>query len=265
MNLANLVTRHWLVLVLVSALGGLAAFGLSYLIEPAYRATVVMVPARDDADAGMLNSLPGAFGGLAGLAGISIGGDSGRTEALESLRSAAMAREFIEQEKIGPLLAEVLDDDASSEEALRFFRERVLDVSDDRRTNVVRLSVTWVDPTLAAAWANRYVTLTNATLQQRAVREAADRREYLERELQRSDLVELRAAAYRLIESQLKAAMLAVTRGDFAFRVVDPAVAPDPDDRIRPKRTLLSVTGALLAACIALIVLWLRRNEVGRA
>jgi len=248
-------------LAVIGLISGVAAFGLSFLIEPAYRSTVVLMPARDESEQGLLSSLPGALGGLAGLAGISLGGSAVRGEALEFLRSAAMARAFIEQEKIGDQLSAVRGGRPSPQRTLEFFRERVLDVTDDKRTNVIRVSMTWQDPAVAARWANRYVAMANARLQARAVKDAAERRAYLERELQRTGLLELRAAAYRLIESQLKVAMLAATREEFAFQVIDPAVEPDRHDRVRPKRSLLAVVGTMLGSGLALLLLWLKRER----
>lgn len=262
-SVAALARSRWHLLILVALVGAGVAYGASFLITPAYRATVVLMPARDTDDESILSGLPGALGGLAGFAGISLGSNSNRTEALELLRSARMARTFIARERISESLADVAGRDESDQEILKFFRERVLDVVEDKRTNVIRLSVTWKDPTVAAAWANAFVALANSELQERAVNEAAQRRAFLERELRETNLLELKAAAYRLIESQMKAAMLAATRSEYSFQVIDPAVAPDADDRVRPKRALLASVGALLGAGICLLVLWLRRTRPG--
>ena len=57
-----------------------------------YQAEVVLVPAEEKS----IPLIPGQLGGLAALAGISIGGDGMEIEALAVLRSRDFAREFIE-------------------------------------------------------------------------------------------------------------------------------------------------------------------------
>jgi LPS O-antigen subunit length determinant protein (WzzB/FepE family) len=46
---------------------------------------------------------------------------------------------------------------------------------------------------------------------------------------------------YRLIEAETKTLMLANGRSEYAFTIVDPAVAPEM--RIRPRRTLIALLG----------------------
>jgi len=55
---------------------------------------------------------------------------------------------------------------------------------------------------------------------------------------------------YDLIEQETKTLMLANARTEYAFTIVDPAVAPEV--RIQPKRTLMALGGLVAGLLIAL-------------
>ena len=258
MALVALVARHWLIFVAVTLIAAAAAYAASFLMTPTYRATIVLLPVSDSGEQGTLAGLSGAMGGLAGLAGVSLGDNSNRTEALEVLRSRLLVRSFIEQEGLLQGLQRFKGQAMSVERAVELFQDRILDVEEDKITKVVRVSMTWIDRDVAAKWANRYVALANGRLQARAIKEAAERRQFLRRELERTEVLEVRSAAYRLIESQLKSAMVAATKDEFAYRVLDPAVAPDERDRVRPKRVLIAVAAAALVFATTIVILLLR-------
>lgn len=98
----------------------------------------------------------------------------------------------------------------------------------------------------------------------RALEESTRSLEYLTRELQRTTSVEIHQAIYRLIEAQSKTSMLANVQRDYAFRFVDPAVVPDPDRFVRPRRALLvaafGFSALILAAVCVLFLAWFRHG-----
>ncbi len=56
---------------------------------------------------------------------------------------------------------------------------------------------------------------------------------------------------YELIENETKSRMLANTRKEYAFTVVDPASAPE--DRIWPRRSLMVITGVAIGGILGLL------------
>ena len=148
-------------------------------------------------------------------------------------------------------------------DGFRVFDRRIRTVVEDRKTGLVTVSVDWKDPAVAAEWANGLVALANDTLRKRAVQEATGTLAYLNRELERTEKVELRSSLFQLVETQQKALMLANTRPDYALRIIDPAVTPGERDRLRPKRALISVATTMLgglAGCLVAVLLALRRR-----
>jgi hypothetical protein len=107
------------------------------------------------------------------------------------------------------------------------------------------------------------VEMVNERLRTAAIDESRRRVEFLEGELAKTSVVELRQVIFNLIEGQVNAAMLADVQREYAFRVIDPAVPADPDRKVRPKRAVMALGGALVAGfLLALRLLWRRRREL---
>jgi uncharacterized protein involved in exopolysaccharide biosynthesis len=116
------------------------------------------------------------------------------------------------------------------------------------------VSVEWTDADTAAKWANEYVALANELIRSRVQDESTRNIKYLNQQIEQSNDVELRRAMYSLIESETKRLMLANGRAEYAFSLVDPAVAPEI--RASPRRTLIVLAatfcGLLLGCLVAL-------------
>jgi LPS O-antigen subunit length determinant protein (WzzB/FepE family) len=266
--------RSWRTLLLAGFAGGCLGVGATYLIEPVFEAEVVVAPVSHERAAAGVSALRSQFGGLAQFAGIDLGGGeaSDREEAMATLKSDSFAREFIESEGLMPVLfAEQWDagnsvwerpDRAPSlNDGVELFTESVRFISEDRKTNLASIRIEWTDPQLAASWANKLVAMVNARLRQEAMQKAERSLDYLNRELANTNVVELRAVLYRLIETELSAKTLATVQPEYAFRVIDPAVAPELKQKIRPRRALTGIAVATGVGVVTLLVLIWRRRE----
>jgi len=266
--------RRLLVIACVLVFAALAA-AASFVMTPRWRAQVVIVPVKGDDMRGVLSSALGQLGGLASLAGLGASGGGNKEENLQFLSSRGFLASFIEEEQLLPVLfakkwdatqgrwiVDDPDDVPTIADGVRYMDTKVRSVQEERRTGIVTLSIVWKDPVVAARWANLMVERANRDLRARAVRDAEASKAYLNAELGKTDVVELRQSIYRLLENQIKTIMLASVRPDYAFRIIDPAVPPDLDEKIRPKRTVMTVLGALAGGVFALLVIgWQWRRE----
>lgn len=254
---------HWvLALIVVSMACGI---GVAGVLTPIFRAEVLLAPVPEDDGAG-LAALSGQLGGLASIAGLGLpDGSRRKAHGLAMLRSRSLTREFIESENLveelrgeapGGTRPPETSGTAAVEEAIRRFDRDVRFVNEDKGTGLVHVFIQWKDPETAAQWANRLVILLNERMRSESIDEAARSIEYLQRELSRTQSVEVRAAIYRLIEGQMKRAMAANSRPAYAFKVIDPATPPDRP--VSPKPLLLAVVGALVGAAIGAMVALLR-------
>jgi uncharacterized protein involved in exopolysaccharide biosynthesis len=268
-DLAAACLRHWLIVVLVVGACTLAAIAYALWLRPVYRSEVVLIPAAATDEAGSLASLAGRFGGLASMVGLELPAGSTKEESIATLRSRDFTEQFIVERSLLPVLYEKRWDATQGAwkpgvrqptigDAVKAFDERIRSVNEDRRTGLVTLAIEWHDPKLAAEWANDMVSQLNERMRNRALAESKRSIEYLDQELGRTDVVELRQALFRLKESQVKQIMLASIRTDFAFRVIDPAKPSDPDKRVRPRRSFIALAGMGLGLALAvLLVAWL--------
>ncbi len=95
-----------------------------------------------------------------------------------------------------------------------------------------------------------------------AIRNAAESIEYLNKELAKTTVVELRQAIYRVIEDQVKQSMLANVQREYAFRFIDRAIAPEK--RFSPRRAVMTVFGALIGLAAAFAAVAIRYRIRGR-
>jgi uncharacterized protein involved in exopolysaccharide biosynthesis len=263
---AKLVAWRWFLIgsIVVST----ALFvAVALLSRPVYRASIVLIPTSQERNgiAGTLNSTLGQLGGLAALAGFSAGSsDAATEEALGVLRSRQFTDRFITELNLMPVLfAERWDQTAgawkSTEKgpptparAFRFFTD-IRDIVEDKKTGLITINVDWTDRKEAAAWANELAARLNAEMRARAIVQVDNSMQFLEKELLATSTVATRDAINRIIEAQMKQRMFANVTQEYAFRVVDHAVAPDADSPLRPKKMLLFLLGPLVGFALGVI------------
>lgn len=238
------------------------------VITPVYRAEVLLAPAPQEGNEGP-SPLMSQLGGIAALVGGSISNPKDRTaESIATLRSRSLASDFIHEQNLKPVLFAAKwdagqqrwrdpDDVPTDFQAYDVFDKQVRTVNVDRRTGLVSVLIEWTDPVLAAAWANRLVTAVNRRRRDEAIHEAQQSIKYLEQQLPRTSSVEIQQSISRLIETQMKTIALANAREEYAFRVIDPAVAPER--RVRPKRLLIVALGVVFGLLLAIGTVFVRR------
>jgi uncharacterized protein involved in exopolysaccharide biosynthesis len=205
-------------------------------------------------------------GGLASLAGLNVGSSDPETqEALGVLRSREFGERFITDEDLLPQLYAARWDSAAHawkpgmrvptiNKAFNYFNKSVRTVTQDSKTGLITLQIEWRDRNAAADWANKLLTRLNGAMRSRAIVNADASIAFLERELQTTSVVETREAINRLIETQEKQRMLANVTEQYAFRVVDPAIAPDADDPSKPPKFLMEVAGPIVGLFLSVAV-----------
>jgi uncharacterized protein involved in exopolysaccharide biosynthesis len=258
----------WLFIAIVTVFV-LGSVAYALLATEWYRSTVLLAPTKADS----MPSISGQLGGLAALAGVSVAGVGGgeSAEAVATLESRDLAREFIESNELIPVLLDKDGDNFGQElkvtagkeetpdirDAVRVFHEKILKVREDRETGLITVSVEWVDPHLAAEWASKVVRLTNDRLRRRALADAERNVAYLQSEMSTTSVVALQQSISRLLEAEMQKLMLAKKNDEFAFRTVD---AAEPAKRpSRPRRVSVVLTGALLGGAIAVFLVFVRR------
>jgi uncharacterized protein involved in exopolysaccharide biosynthesis len=272
--------RWWLMAGML--LGTILAVTYVRIATPIYRATTTVISTSDERNSlsgSLMSALGDVSGGLASLTGLGLGSpDAGTQEAIAVLQSRQFTESFIRDLKVMPRLfprnwdakagkwLAPPEEQPTLGKAFNYFNNRVRAVLPDKKTGLVAIQVEWRDPAEAALWANALVSRVNAEMRARAIKQSEASLEFLESELQRTTVLETRQAIHRMIEGQIKQRMLANVSHGYAFRVVDPAFAPDPDDPVKPKKLLILAAGPIAGLLLAIMTLltldWLRGRPV---
>jgi uncharacterized protein involved in exopolysaccharide biosynthesis len=241
--------RKWLVIGV--ALGfAVAAAILALTATEIFKAEVELTEVRD-AGMGGGGGLANQLGGLASLAGMQIGGNDVAIEAKAVLMSRRLVEEFIKRYDLVPVLYADMPEKPSLWYAVRLFRQKVLEIRDDSRKNTLTVSMEWRDPNVSSKWANDFVALANELVRTRKLEESQRNLNYLNGQLEKTSVLELRRVLYNLIETETKTQMLANGRIEYAFTVVDPAVPAEV--RNSPRRTLMVILGTILGGIFAVL------------
>lgn len=266
-----------LIIAITLACTALAAV-LALVMTPVYRSTALLVPVSQEQESQGLSAIAGQFGGLAQLAGLNLGsGGSNKDEAIALLKSRGFTERFIQSENLLPILFDGKWDAGRKQwksddpdriptlnDGYRFFDRKIRQVTEDRRTSLVTLTIDWKDRELAARWAQLLVERVNQSMRERAIEESQRSLNYLNQELLKTEAAEVRQAIYRLIENQIKTIMWANVRDQYSFRVLDPPAVADKNDPERPKRALMIVLGFLLGGVLSLLIAYLRNAVQSR-
>jgi len=275
-NLADIlraIYAHRGLIIVITVSSTILAAVLAFVMTPVYRSKALLVPVSQEQENQGLSAIAGQFGGLAQLAGLNLGAgsSSSKDEAIALLKSRGFTGQFIQSENLLPILFERKwdpeqngwksddpDEIPTLNDGIRLFDDKIRQVTEDRKTSLVTLTIDWKDRELAARWAQLLVERVNQSMRQRAIEESQRSLNYLNQELLKTEAAEVRQAIYRLIENQVKTIMWANVRDQYSFRVLDPPAVADKDDPVRPMRALMIVVGFLLGGFVSLVAVYFR-------
>lgn len=263
----SLWSGKWLIIG-ITGLCTAAAFTASQLTPNTYLAEITLSPVSSSPGDGMsmARNIASQFGGIASLAGLPSQSDAQEAEAIALLESQIITRAFIEQNQLLPVLFAEKWDAARNQwldpehaptlwEGSLAFNQRIRAVTSNSKTGLVRMTISWSDPALAATWANQLTEMVNRNMRSRAISDSERNVAYLNEQAGRTNVVELRQVIYSLLQSEISKLMLAKGREEFAFRVIDPAITPlAPISPIPRLWTLGGMIGGLLISALVVFV-----------
>lgn len=276
MELWHTLLKYKLTILLVTFGAAVVAAGVSLTMPNIYRAEVLLAPANtDDGKGSGLSAALGGLGGFASMAGISLGGGGGSTEqSLAVLKSRDFIWKFVQEKKLMPILFENAWDEQQKKwketdpkkqpgqlDAYRLVNG-ILSVERDKKTDLITVAVEMKDAALATEIANSLVEQLNLYLAQQAIARSESNLQYLNEELMRTQIEEMRKILFELIATEQKKVMLANTQKDFSFKVLDRAV--EPDKKIKPKRSLIVILAAFVAGFLAILYAFIKEGIAKR-
>jgi len=158
---------------------------ISLIMTPIFRSSATVMPISSKK--GMLSGM----GDIAGLMGLSMGGqDDVQTKVMVVLESRSLKEDLIK--KMG-LIKILFDSDIPEDRnpllaAIEKFEDSVLNVSSDKKTGLITVSMDHEDPKLAMEMANTYISLLKDILNTKSLSVNKLRREFLEKQLRNSEM-----------------------------------------------------------------------------
>ncbi|HVQ14195.1 MAG TPA: Wzz/FepE/Etk N-terminal domain-containing protein [Vicinamibacterales bacterium] len=257
------VRRYWLVIFVIGVVFTGTATVIAFSMAPVYRAESVVTQADDNAVGG-LSQMLGGLGGVAAMAGLDLGGKNDIEVSLALLKSKHFLSMFIEENNLlqeffwrkWDAQAKRWKGDAADAPTLadgvRMLDMNLLSLTRDRRTGLITVAIEWTDRFKAAQWTNALIKRANEVLRESAINDARQSIDFLHNELEKTNVVELQQAIYHLTETQINRIVMANVRQEFAFKVIDPAMAPDAKYKVRPRRISYMLFGAILGGAVGL-------------
>ena len=237
--------------------GGLIALVLAIIATPTYRADIV-VTLTQDTNLGSGQGIAGQLGGLASIAGVNLGNEGPDREHQAVLESRHLIEEFVKRNGVVQLLQGKSPQPPNLWLAVEMVKRGVIEIHNDKLKGTTTVSMEWTDPETAARWANAFVALGNDLVRTKAREDAQRNVDYLNEQVAKTNVLELRRVLYNIIESETKNLMLANARIEYAYTVVDPAVVSA--QRVSPKRTLMVASGLFIGLVIGVLTAWIRNK-----
>ena len=263
--------NRFLVLTLPIVIGLVTAI-YTYVQPNVYKAEILLASSESSSQGRSVGQ-----SSLAALAGISLPTmtDDKTLIAIETLKSRKFVSDFlIKHEALSALMEPKSWDQANDvlevgeyQGSIQMATNRFMKIFSveklSTRTPFVLMTIEHISPTQARDWLELMVVDLNQNLSQRDVKEARESIKYLREQIKNTKVEDIKQLFYRMIESQTSKAMLAEVRPEYAFRVIDPPVAPEL--KHYPKRafiTLLSIVYSLVGIIILCVLLYLNNTRL---
>ena len=238
-ELWKVLVEYKLLIIVFTALTTLGAIYYASTLPTIYKAEVLMIPASGGVSGG---SLSNRLGSLADMAGVSLGGSSAGAEGeqvLARLKTRSFLIKHIKEKNLKSILfadqwstveKRWIDQEPSDREASELLLDMITTARVPKdKAGLVILSIEWKDPTnpeKIANIANNLVKSMNSHAKKRAILEAVRSVSFIEKELEKTSLLNSQIILYSIIEQQMGTIMLANVRDEFVFKVIDSAVIP---------------------------------------
>ena len=288
-DLAELWRAIWagkFTIIIISMIFAVASVFFALSKPDIYKASAILAPASSEGGAG---GLSGQLGGLASMAGISLGGGGGVDKtalALEILKSRSFIETFIvKHDLLVPLMASkkwdmasdtlIINEEIYDEVNKKWLREvkapkkpepstwksyqafsGLVTVAQDKSSSMVNIGIEFYSPTLAKQWLTWLVEDINEYMREQDQVEAQASIDYLTNQLGNIKVATMETVFYQLIEEQTKNMMLTMVKKEYVLKTIDPAQVPDT--KAKPKRALTVVLGTMLGGILSVLIVLIR-------
>tara|TARA_B100001142_G_scaffold325895_1_gene380346 strand:+ start:940 stop:1794 length:855 start_codon:yes stop_codon:yes gene_type:complete len=247
----TLLAKKALIIKIVSIFA-ISSIVFSLLLPNKYtaRATLASVESQGSSISASMGS---QLGGLASLAGIDLGTSGGDSDAaIEIMQSWFFIEKFLEENN----LEEKLTGDglfggngqATSFQLYERFIEKI-SISQDKKTGFITLTLEDRSPNIAKEWLELYVGSINEFMRLRKLEQVSKNMEYLQREISKTSIAEMKEIFFEIIKDQTKNQMLAEATKEYVFITINNSMVPEK--KSSPKRAIIVIIATFLGFIFA--------------
>ena len=281
-----LLRGKWII-VSMTAFVSIVGIIYSLFLPNIYESKALLVPVNSSSS---ISASLGGYGGLAGLAGISLpsGGDMGNSEkAIQKINSLSFFENNILANIYLPDLMAVKSWDyktntlvfdesiynkssniwvreysypqqqiPSPQESFEVFSKEHLSLSEDKTSGFITLSIKHQSPFLAKQWTELVVNEVNYFYRQKDKLESEKAVIYLNQQILKTTLSEIKQAITQLIQEETKKLTLIEANQYYVFEYIDPPVVMEK--KSEPKRALICILSALLGGMLSIVLVLMK-------
>ena len=278
-----------ILIISITTLFAVSSVIYSLSLPNIYKSSALLYPSETNDSA--MNQLNQRYGSLASLAGVSLpssASDSKVHLAINKLYS----REFLEHlmafesitEKLyatkaysistkeiiyDPQLYDVnkklwvrqvsqpLSSKPSVLEVHELYLSEILQISHDRLTNFVTISISHKSPIFAKEFLELVITELNEISRNESINQSNQALDYLNAKYSSALDINMKDSVTRLIESQIQIQMFASIQDEFLLKMIDNPYIPEKKNT--PSRSVICILGTILGFIVSIIVLLIRK------
>ncbi|WP_105171043.1 GNVR domain-containing protein [Pseudoalteromonas sp. T1lg24] len=273
-------------IVIITFIGAALSIFLSLQIPNKYKSDAKIVASTED-NKGGLGAIAGQFGGLANMAGISLGGKSDVNLLMDTLKSRNFLKSFIEKEDIKVEIFAVEGWDMSSNELLfnpeiydidskKWVRKpeglrqsepsleetytkfsEMINVARNKKTDLLTVSLTFYSPEISKLWLEKLLEHLSEYLREQDKLEAQKSLDYLSNNRKEIAISELRVVFAELLREQHQKLMLANVKSIYGYEIRDSAYMPE--EKASPKRAIIVIVSTFFAFVLSIAFVFIRK------
>ncbi|HEY6529184.1 MAG TPA: Wzz/FepE/Etk N-terminal domain-containing protein [Cellvibrionaceae bacterium] len=281
----SIIYKDKFLILFLSFFFAVCAYGISLAFPNKYKATVILAPAQKDSG-GPLGGLASQYGGLAAMAGISLGKESDKTDQAIALLKSWPFLDFViskynleadvlavkgfnkksqhviydvnlyNEKNRGWVVSKFRETDGKPSSWMLYKKfNKFLEVQSDKKSGLLTVSITHISPVIAKNWLELLIKEINLHFQLIDKEDAKRNIVYLEKKIAETSVAEMQSVFFGMVEAQTKVLMLTERSDDYLFKIV---VRPMlPEEKNSPKRFVITIfgffSGFLIWCCVALI------------
>jgi uncharacterized protein involved in exopolysaccharide biosynthesis len=292
LELAKIIWKGKKLIIWIVVIFTLATAAYSLTMANIYTAKAVLKPVSSKEGSGRISSLASQFGGLANMAGIAMPNATSSTELVSLLKSNVLKKSIIERYDLLPvmfpkqwdkekktwkkkdsgfslnplvLISKIKPAQSAADkkepgvpdmwDGIRALDAKVK-IEYNLKEDIITIAVNFSDPDMAARIANYYIITLNDYMSSEARRTANINKEYLEKQLRETNDNIIQQKIYNLIADKIETTMMAEVKENFAFKVLDPPMAPDM--KSKPQRGQMVIIAFIMSLFLGVFVVLFR-------